>query len=115
MGSLDIWWEGGCWEWDVAAGIAILEEAGGLVTTANPPEDNAEIPEAHLGGRLYLAIRYVPIPSACLANPSGLLATQRPNPVVNLRREPSGKCGSASGNLTTRDPALIPDYMPFQW
>ncbi|KAG8669260.1 hypothetical protein FPOAC2_08582 [Fusarium poae] len=59
MGSLDIWWEGGCWEWDVAAGFAILEEAGGLVTTANPPRDTdtAEITRAHLGGRLYLAIR----------------------------------------------------------
>ncbi|KAF4461131.1 QA-X [Fusarium albosuccineum] len=59
MGSFDIWWEGGCWEWDVAAGIAILEEAGGLVTTANPPSDpeTADIPRAHLGGRLYLAIR----------------------------------------------------------
>ncbi|KAF5245335.1 hypothetical protein FAUST_1810 [Fusarium austroamericanum] len=59
MGSLDIWWEGGCWEWDVAAGFAILEEAGGLVTTANPPNDpeTAEITRAHLGGRLYLAIR----------------------------------------------------------
>ncbi|CAM1511953.1 Fc.00g094660.m01.CDS01 [Cosmosporella sp. VM-42] len=59
MGSFDIWWEGGCWEWDVAAGIAILEEAGGLVTTANPPGDpsSAQIPRAHLGGRLYLAIR----------------------------------------------------------
>ncbi|KAJ4138369.1 hypothetical protein NW768_002193 [Fusarium equiseti] len=59
MGSLDIWWEGGCWEWDVAAGFAILEEAGGLVTTANPPSDpdTADITRAHLGGRLYLAIR----------------------------------------------------------
>ncbi|KAH6895972.1 inositol monophosphatase [Thelonectria olida] len=59
MGSFDIWWEGGCWEWDVAAGIAILEEAGGLITTANPPKDieTAEITRAHLGGRLYLAIR----------------------------------------------------------
>ncbi|KAH8736268.1 inositol monophosphatase [Ilyonectria robusta] len=59
MGSFDIWWEGGCWEWDVAAGFAILEEAGGLITTANPPEDpeTADIPTAHLGGRLYLAIR----------------------------------------------------------
>lgn len=45
---------------DVAAGFAILEEAGGLVTTANPPSDleTAEITRAHLGGRLYLAIRY---------------------------------------------------------
>ncbi|KAJ0329772.1 hypothetical protein COL5a_003597 [Colletotrichum fioriniae] len=57
MGSFDIWWEGGCWEWDVAAGFAILEEAGGLVTIANPPEDTSVVPEAKLGGRLYLAIR----------------------------------------------------------
>ncbi|WYZ43767.1 hypothetical protein EsH8_VII_000203 [Colletotrichum jinshuiense] len=57
MGSFDIWWEGGCWEWDVAAGFAILEEAGGLITVANPPEDTSVIPEANLGGRLYLAIR----------------------------------------------------------
>lgn len=86
MGSLDIWWEGGCWEWfvlsipvsrstqfhslidvrintyrDVAAGIAILLEAGGLVTTANPPEDpdTATIEDVRLGSRLYLAIRSV--------------------------------------------------------
>lgn len=61
MGAFDIWWEGGCWEWDVAAGIAILEEAGGLITTANPPPDplTAEIENAKVGSRLYLAIRYV--------------------------------------------------------
>ncbi|KAI1748893.1 inositol monophosphatase [Xylaria castorea] len=59
MGAFDIWWEGGCWEWDVSAGIAILQEAGGLVTTANPPEDykTAEITDVRLGSRLYLAIR----------------------------------------------------------
>lgn len=60
MGAFDIWWEGGCWEWDVAAGIALLQEAGGLVTTANPPEnpESAEIADVRLGSRLYLAIRY---------------------------------------------------------
>jgi myo-inositol-1(or 4)-monophosphatase len=44
---------------DVAAGIAILQEAGGLVTTANPPEnpDTAGIPDVRLGSRLYLAVR----------------------------------------------------------
>jgi myo-inositol-1(or 4)-monophosphatase len=44
---------------DVAAGIAILLEAGGLVTTANPPEnpDTAPIEDVRLGSRLYLAIR----------------------------------------------------------
>ncbi|KAI1347111.1 inositol monophosphatase [Xylaria sp. FL0043] len=59
MGAFDIWWEGGCWEWDVSAGIAILQEAGGLVTTANPPKDyqTAEITDVRLGSRLYLAIR----------------------------------------------------------
>ncbi|KPI36835.1 Protein qutG [Cyphellophora attinorum] len=62
MGSVDIWWEGGCWEWDVAAGICLLNEAGGLVTTANPPEDEkweewTDVPAVKLGGRLYLAIR----------------------------------------------------------
>ncbi|KAB5584929.1 inositol monophosphatase [Coniochaeta sp. 2T2.1] len=59
MGAFDIWWEGGCWEWDVAAGIAILQEAGGLVTTANPPDDadRAAIPDVRLGSRLYLAVR----------------------------------------------------------
>lgn len=44
---------------DVAAGVAILLEAGGLVTTANPPEDpeTAPIKDVRLGSRLYLAIR----------------------------------------------------------
>ena len=44
---------------DVAAGIAILQEAGGLVTTANPPKDpaTARIEDVGLGSRLYLAIR----------------------------------------------------------
>ncbi|KAF2157182.1 QA-X [Myriangium duriaei CBS 260.36] len=59
LGGVDIWWEGGCWEWDVAAGVCILEEAGGLVTTANPPKhiERAPIEDAKLGSRLYLAIR----------------------------------------------------------
>ena len=45
---------------DVAAGIAILQEAGGLVTTANPPfpdEETAPIENVRLGSRFYLAIR----------------------------------------------------------
>lgn len=59
MGSFDLWLEGGCWEWDVCAGFCLLNEAGGLITTANPPDDpaTAPIPPAHLGSRLYLAVR----------------------------------------------------------
>ncbi|KAH9810067.1 Protein qutG [Teratosphaeria destructans] len=58
MGAFDIWWEGGCWEWDVAAGICLLKEAGGLVTSANPPDTaTADIPDSKLGSRLYLAVR----------------------------------------------------------
>lgn len=43
----------------MAAGIAILQEAGGLITSANPPEDwaTAEIPDVKLGSRLYLVVR----------------------------------------------------------
>lgn len=43
----------------MAAGIAILLESGGLVTTANPPEDHetAPIEDVRLGSRLYLAVR----------------------------------------------------------
>jgi fructose-1,6-bisphosphatase/inositol monophosphatase family enzyme len=44
---------------DIAAGAAILLEAGGLMTTANPPADvdTAPIEDVRLGSRLYLAIR----------------------------------------------------------
>jgi len=59
MGAFDIWWEGGCWEWDVAAGICILQEAGGLVTRGDPPDDpaTAAINDVRLGSRLYLGVR----------------------------------------------------------
>ncbi|KAF2431290.1 inositol monophosphatase [Tothia fuscella] len=75
MGAFDIWWEGGCWEWDVAAGIAILKEAGGLITTANPPADpaTAAIEEVKLGSRLYLAIR----PAGPSANETGRQSQER--------------------------------------
>jgi len=45
----------------VAAGIAILQEGGGLVTTANAPEDaaTAGITDVSLGSRLCPAIVYM--------------------------------------------------------
>lgn len=34
-GELDLYWEGGCWAWDVCAGWVILGEAGGMVVDGN--------------------------------------------------------------------------------
>jgi myo-inositol-1(or 4)-monophosphatase len=51
-GSIDAFWEGGVWLWDVAAGWIILEEAGGIVASANPGDW-----EPTLEGRLYFAVR----------------------------------------------------------
>ncbi|KUJ14172.1 inositol monophosphatase [Mollisia scopiformis] len=74
-GAFDIWWEGGCWEWDVAAGFCILKEAGGLITTANPPPNpmSDSIQEVRLGSRLYLAIR----PAGDTENETGRQAQER--------------------------------------
>ncbi|KEF59356.1 uncharacterized protein A1O9_04200 [Exophiala aquamarina CBS 119918] len=37
-GSIDAYWEGGCWAWDVCAGWVVLTEAGGgIVVDGNPP------------------------------------------------------------------------------
>jgi myo-inositol-1(or 4)-monophosphatase len=35
-GHLDLYWETGCWAWDVCAGWVILEEAGGRMVGAHP-------------------------------------------------------------------------------
>ncbi|KAK3939801.1 hypothetical protein QBC46DRAFT_387007 [Diplogelasinospora grovesii] len=52
-GQLDLYWEGGCYAWDVAAGWCILNEAGGIMVSGNP--DGNWDPE--LDSRIYLAIR----------------------------------------------------------
>lgn len=52
QGILDVFWEGGVWIWDVCAGWCILEEAGGIVASANPGDW-----EPTLEGRLYFAVR----------------------------------------------------------
>ena len=51
-GAIDIYWEAGCWAWDVAAGWLILEEAGGLVADANPGGWKPAV-----DGRRYMAVR----------------------------------------------------------
>ncbi|KAK6543398.1 hypothetical protein TWF694_000145 [Orbilia ellipsospora] len=54
-GYLDVFWEGGCWAWDVAAGWCILTEAGGIVADANPGNWKPTVE-----GRRYLAVRSAP-------------------------------------------------------
>lgn len=54
-GTIDLYWEGGCWEWDVCAGWVILTEAGGIIVDGNPGNW-----QASLEGRRYLAARASP-------------------------------------------------------
>ncbi|CAI6340441.1 unnamed protein product [Periconia digitata] len=51
-GSVDVYWEAGCWAWDVCAGWVILGEAGGKVVDANPGNWKPKVE-----GRRYLAVR----------------------------------------------------------
>jgi myo-inositol-1(or 4)-monophosphatase len=54
-GVVDVYWEVGCWEWDVAAGIVIVNEAGGLVLEGH--NNKQDIEPANIFCRKYLAIR----------------------------------------------------------
>lgn len=54
-GNIDLYWEGGCWAWDVAAGWLILTEAGGLVVDTNPGGWTPAV-----DGRRYMAVRGAP-------------------------------------------------------
>ncbi|KAI1269002.1 inositol monophosphatase [Xylariaceae sp. FL1019] len=54
-GSLDLYWEGGCWAWDVCAAWCILTEAGGIMASGNPGDWEPEI-----DSRKYLAVRGAP-------------------------------------------------------
>ncbi|KAK4134755.1 inositol monophosphatase [Trichocladium antarcticum] len=51
-GQLDLYWEGGCYAWDVAAGWCILSEAGGRMVSGNPGGW-----ETALDSRVYMAVR----------------------------------------------------------
>lgn len=80
QGSVDVVWEGGCWEWDVCGGIAIILESGGLITDSNPPKSKTSpfwksgtrLPGAQLGARRFLAIRA----SAATSNQESSLEAQ---------------------------------------
>ncbi|KAG0245075.1 hypothetical protein BGW41_004332 [Actinomortierella wolfii] len=54
QGQFDVYWEVGCWEWDVCAGIVIVREAGGIVVDGCGDKVNdAQL----LTGRRFLVIR----------------------------------------------------------
>ncbi|KAI5474892.1 hypothetical protein MNV49_002314 [Pseudohyphozyma bogoriensis] len=61
-GAVDVFWEAGCWEWDICAGACLILESGGLFVPSQPPLPTSDISTtpilpADLGSRLYLGIR----------------------------------------------------------
>ncbi|KAJ4471862.1 hypothetical protein C8J55DRAFT_563522 [Lentinula edodes] len=66
QGGLDIYWEIGCWPWDVCAGMVIVQETGGSVTGSHAYYEAAkDLPsfgepnEEILTGRKYLVVRAI--------------------------------------------------------
>ncbi|KAF9492108.1 inositol monophosphatase [Pleurotus eryngii] len=66
QGGLDMYWEIGCWPWDVCAGIVIAEEAGCVVTGSHTAFSASvatpafgDVTEEILTGRKYLVIRAI--------------------------------------------------------
>ncbi|KAI9488487.1 inositol monophosphatase [Zychaea mexicana] len=53
-GVVDVYWEVGCWEWDVAAAIVIVRETGGIVVSGGSNPDASPV---NIFSRKYLAIR----------------------------------------------------------
>ena len=66
-GSLDMYWESGCWAWDVCGAWVVLTEAGGRVLDGNPPIEGQESEAwdadaekdtgVRVDGRRYLCVR----------------------------------------------------------
>jgi myo-inositol-1(or 4)-monophosphatase len=54
-GQQDMFWECGCWAWDVAAAWCILNEAGGMIVDGHPGNWSPPI-----DNRRYLAVRPAP-------------------------------------------------------
>jgi len=65
-GGLDLYWEIGCWPWDVCAGIVIAEEAGCVVTgshdifaSSSSSDKFGIVTEEILTGRKYIVVRAI--------------------------------------------------------
>jgi len=64
QGGLDMYWEIGCWPWDVCAGIVIAEEAGCVVvgshkSFATAGDNFGDVAEEVLTGRKHLVVRAI--------------------------------------------------------
>ncbi|KAG6820152.1 hypothetical protein H0H93_004734 [Arthromyces matolae] len=66
QGGMDLYWEIGCWPWDVCAGIVIAQEAGGVITgsheafAASVDSDAfGDVTEEILKGRKYIVVRAI--------------------------------------------------------
>jgi len=59
QGGLDMYWEIGCWAWDVCAGTVIAQEAGCLVTGSHDSPHDGEITPEILLGRKYFVVRAI--------------------------------------------------------
>lgn len=58
-GEIDIYWDAGCYAWDVAAGAVIVTEAGGLFSGGRDGFRNEIAPGAAVMSRRYVFIRAV--------------------------------------------------------
>ncbi|CCL98067.1 uncharacterized protein FIBRA_00061 [Fibroporia radiculosa] len=59
QGGMDVYWEIGCWPWDICAGSIIAQEAGCFVAGSHSaPLDNL-VTEEVLAGRKHLVIRAI--------------------------------------------------------
>ncbi|KAJ7754959.1 hypothetical protein DFH07DRAFT_822293 [Mycena maculata] len=66
QGGLDLYWEVGCWPWDVCAGVVIAEGAGCVVTgshavfaTTSSSPSFGDVTEEILTGRKYIVVRAI--------------------------------------------------------
>ncbi|KAJ3558148.1 hypothetical protein NM688_g1088 [Phlebia brevispora] len=73
QGGLDLYWEIGCWPWDICAGSIIAQEAGGFVAGSNTAPLDNHITEEVLVGRKYIVVRAI----GDTATESGLDAQKR--------------------------------------
>ncbi|KAG8976557.1 hypothetical protein FRC05_003396 [Tulasnella sp. 425] len=58
-GSLDVYWDIGCWPWDVCAGIVLAQESGGFVSGGAHVNHDGDVTEEILYGRKYIVVRTI--------------------------------------------------------